>query len=325
MTKKKLLKKYFEKLIEDKNRLYLFIALVVFSFSIPSRLIYDIPDFEKGRPIFREIDIEIPDPEPYPVKITETPAPYLSASSYIVVDVPSKAVIIMKNPDLKLRPASTTKMMTALVAADYYGMEDVIYIAEVEATGQVMGLYDEEQIMAKGLFYGALVYSGNDAAFALSDNYEGGREKFIEAMNQKVSDLKLEDTHFTNPAGLDLGQHYSTVHDLALIGTELIANPQLKEIVGTKEITVTDINGEIIHELQSTNQLLGVVPGVIGIKTGWTENAGECLVTYVEREGKQIILVLLGSYDRFGETSNLIDWVFDNHEWQEYEIPEEEY
>ncbi len=95
-----------------------------------------------------------------------------------------------------------------------------------------------------------------------------------------------------------------------------MSNPELAEIVATKAITVTDVKGEITHELTSINELLDVVPGLKGIKTGWTESAGECLVAYTERDGHQVITVLLGSYDRFGETKTLVEWIFTNHQWQ---------
>jgi len=135
-------------------------------------------------------------------------------------------------------------------------------------------------------------------------------------MNQLVKDLGLHDTQFTNPSGLDDFGHYTTVHDLANISAYAASNPVFSKMVATKNITVTDVDNTIIHELESINQLLGEVPGLVGLKTGWTELAGECLVTLTKRNNHQIITVVLDSQDRFSESQQLINWAFNNHKWQ---------
>jgi D-alanyl-D-alanine carboxypeptidase len=173
------------------------------------------------------------------------------------------------------------------------------------------------------VYYMSFSPIGNDAAYALADHFPGGREAFMQAINQKINSLNLTDTYFTNPAGIDEYNHYSTAHDLAIIGAELVSNPTLAEIVATPKITISNTDGDFVHELETTDELLGKIKGLRGIKTGWTEFAGECFVSYVERDNHGIITVLLGSYDRFGETQKLIDWVFTNHEWQEVKIPKE--
>jgi len=138
----------------------------------------------------------------------------------------------------------------------------------------------------------------------------------VEAMNQKATDFMLENTHFTNPMGLDGEDHYSTARDLAKLAMKVEANPVLAKIVSTPEVVITDVSGEIKHPLKNTNELIGKVEGAKGVKTGWTENAGECLVAWVEKEGKKVVFVVLESENRFEETQSLVDWAFNNFEWK---------
>jgi D-alanyl-D-alanine carboxypeptidase (penicillin-binding protein 5/6) len=162
-----------------------------------------------------------------------------------------------------------------------------------------------------------LIYSANDAAEVLAANYDGGREAFVQAMNEKANELNLINTHFENPTGFDGGRHFSTARDLIRVAIVAMQNPRFSNIVKQKEKVVASIDGAIKHKLISTNQLLSEVDGVKGVKTGWTENARENLVTYIERDGKRIMIALLGSQDRFGETKELISWIYNNYEWQE--------
>jgi D-alanyl-D-alanine carboxypeptidase len=288
---------------------------------LPPQNAYSRVQLPEGEPVVRQVDFVVPKPETYPVNVTGTPLPWVSARSVIVVDVESKAVLAAKNPDWQLYPASTTKMMTALVAWEAYDPDQVVTIEQNGAIGQTMKLVVGEQITVKNLLYGLLVGSGNDAAEVLARHYPGGEVAFVERMNQKAGELHLSQTQFRNPSGVEAYGHVSTVHDLALLGSEVMRQSVLAQMVGTDKITATDITGEIAHELTNINQLVvDHVWGVKGIKTGWTEYAGECLVTYVERDGRKIMIALLGSADRFGETRAIIDWVFANHEWQKISI-----
>src|SRR5205085_9676867 len=135
------------------------------------------------------------------------------------------------------------------------------------------------------LLYGLLVYSANDAAEVLAMEYPGGRDLFIQAMNLKAEELHLTQTHFNNPTGLDDEGHYSTARDMTFLGEVAMRDPFFSLVVGTKEKVVQSEDGKIVHRLKNINELLGVVDGVKGVKTGWTENARENLVTYVERDG----------------------------------------
>jgi D-alanyl-D-alanine carboxypeptidase len=246
--------------------------------------------------------------------------PTVSAESVLIVDVDSGVDLYKKDPDKKLLPASTTKIITALVSMDNYDLNDVVTIGKINVPGQKMGLVEGEKITVADLISGLLIYSANDAAEALASIYPGGREAFVEAMNAKAMELGLEDSVFTNPSGLDGNGLVTTARDLSKEALVAMKIPFFRKVVGTKETTVTSIDGVYRHKLTNINELIGQVPGVLGIKTGWTENAKENLVSYVERENHRVIVVVLGSSDRFGETRSLIEWVFGNFKWTEVNI-----
>jgi D-alanyl-D-alanine carboxypeptidase (penicillin-binding protein 5/6) len=258
---------------------------------------------------------------PIPVLVGTSEVPLLSGESVLAVDLTSGVSLYEKNPDSPLLPASTTKIITALVAMDYYPDDEILTIGSIKIDGQKMGLQPGEKISAKSLLYGLLVYSANDAAEALAQGYPGGRDLFIEAMNIKAKELSLYKTNFKNPSGLDGNTQVTTARDLARVAEIAMQNPRFAQIVGTKQIEVASLDGKIVHKLTNINELLGEVPGIMGVKTGWTENARENLVTYMERDGHQVIITLLGSQDRFGETKEIIEWIFTNYQWQEVTIP----
>ena len=243
--------------------------------------------------------------------------PILSSQSVMAVDLTSGVTLYEKDPNKALLPASTTKIVTSLVALDTYDLEQVLKVNKVGVEGQKMGLVLGEEIKFIDLLNGLLIYSANDAAEVLAQNHPAGRDVFIGLMNKKVKDLGLNNTHFSNPTGLDNGAQYSTTRDLVVVSKEAMKNPIFKEIVGTKEKIVKSVDNRFTHRLTNINKLLGEVDGVYGVKTGWTEVARENLVTYVERNNRKVMLVVLGSSDRFGETKELIEWIFSNYTWEE--------
>lgn len=251
-----------------------------------------------------------------PVLSANSSFPIVSAQGALAVDVTSGVTLYEKNPDLKLLPASTTKIMTALVALDYYDLNQTVKVGKIKVDGQKIGLIEGEEITVENLLYSLLVYSANDAAIALAQSYPGGEEAFVARMNEKAVSLKLENTHFVNPVGLDGGEHYSTARDMIRLSEVAMQNPVFAKIVATKEVLVQSVDGRFKYQIKNINELLGKVDGVMGVKTGWTENARENLVTYVDRGGRRIMLVVLGSQDRFGETKELIDWIFGNYKWR---------
>lgn len=249
------------------------------------------------------------------VKIDINPIPYLklpyypevSAEGIYLVDLPSFTPIFSRNENLKLFPASTTKILTALVAYDVYKPDQVITVKKTIIDGQVMGLVVGEKITVENILYGMLVYSGNDAAYVLADNY--GYDKFIALMNEKAIALGMKNSHFVNSNGLDVGSQYSTAFDLSLAARELLKNSYLAKIVSTKEITISDVDFKYFHQLTNVNKLLGEIQGLGGLKTGYTENAGENLVSFYKKNGHQFVIVILKSLDRFNDTRNIISWI----------------
>jgi len=253
---------------------------------------------------------------PIPILKDGAKYPTLSAQSVMAVDLISGVTLYEKDPNKALLPASTTKIVTALVALDTYELNQVLKVGMVRVEGQKMGLVTGEEIMFSDLLNGLLIYSANDAAEVLASNHPGGRELFISLMNKKVNDLGLTNTHFSNPVGLDNGAQFTTTRDLVVVSKYAMKNPVFAGIVGTKEKIVKSVDGRFTHRLTNLNKLLGNVEGVIGVKTGWTENARENLVTEVNRGEKKVMIVVLGSSDRFGETTELINWIYENYSWE---------
>jgi len=257
-----------------------------------------------------------------PILGTENLYPVLSAQGVLAVDLTSGISLYEKNSDSPLLPASTTKIVTALVALDTFPLDQILTVPiGVNVDGQKMGLYRGEQMKVEDLLYGLLVYSANDAAETFAQNYVGGYDAFIAAMNNKAQELSMTNSHFDNPIGLDSDGQRSTARDLVRVSEVAMRNPEFAKIVGTKEVQLKDYSGKISYDLKNVNQLLGSVPGVVGVKTGWTENARENLVTYITRDNHNIMIVLLGSQDRFGETKELIDWIFSSYNWREVKYP----
>lgn len=256
-----------------------------------------------------------------PVLKKNSSFPILSAQGVLVVDLSSGVSLYEKNPDTALLPASTTKIITALVSLDSYKLDDILTVGKFKIDGQKMGLFPGEEMRVEDLLYGLLVYSANDAAEVLAWNYPNGYNAFIVAMNDKAKELSMENSHFDNPVGFDQNSQQTTAKDLIRASEVAMRNSEFAKIVGTKQIVLKDISGKTSYNLRNINELLGNVPGVLGVKTGWTENARENLVTYVDRNDRKIMIAVLGSQDRFGETKELINWVFSNYDWQEVVEP----
>lgn len=284
-----------------------------------------------------EIPSNIPDilaEEPQPKKYSAIPIlssgefPVISGQGAIAIDLDSGVILYEKNPDKILLPASTTKIVTALVSLDTFSSTQILTATGTPVVGQKLGLKAGDQFKFEDLLSALLVYSANDAAETLAANYchpdpspdntlNCGREAFVEAMNNKARQFYMNNTSFQNPAGLDGPSQLTTARDLIRISEVAMKNPTFAKAVGTKETEITDITGKIKFRMRNINELLGTVEGVKGVKTGWTENARENLVTYVERDGRRVMIAILGSQDRFGETRELINWIFSNYTWQE--------
>jgi len=237
--------------------------------------------------------------------------PVISAQGAIIMDADSEVVLYSKNPDLRFSTASTAKIMTALTALEYFKTSDILSVKEATSEGSVLNLFQGEQMTFENLLYAMLLPSANDAALAISQNYPGGEQVFIEKMNDKAKELKLYNTHYSDPAGLIDSGDYTTPFDLARLASFAVKNNTFKQIVNTKEKVIYDVAATSSYPLENLNKLLGI-DGVNGVKTGYTEEAGQVLVTSKDEKGKTIIIVIMGSDDRFTDTAKLLDLVSNN-------------
>lgn len=236
--------------------------------------------------------------------------PNIFADGIYVVDLNSFTPIYKKNEFKKFHPASLTKIITALVTFDIYSPQKIITIENPIYEGQIMHLVNGEKITVENLLYGILIHSANDAAFSLAQSYD--YKNFINLMNQKAKSLLMKNSHFDNPAGFDSLNHYTTPFDIALASRELLKNPYLAKIAAIKEIAISDVDFKYYHHLINVNNLLGEIPGLGGLKTGYTEEAGQNLISFYKNNGHRFIIVVLKSEDRFAETKEIINWINNN-------------
>lgn len=240
---------------------------------------------------------------------------YLTAKSAILADYDSGAVIFAKDSTKNLPAASTIKIMTALVA-----MENSPLSATLEATEKATQTGENSMLLVRGerltleeLLYGLILVSGNDAAVVIAEGVGGTEEAFVGQMNNKVRVLGLGDSLFINASGLDVDNvvQYSSSYDLVTIARYLWEKyPEFRKISQTEHIFIEPTSTHQSYELYNDTNLLTTYPGVKGIKPGFTWEAGYCLVTYAENDGKRLIGVILGSEDRRGEMIELLDYGF---------------
>lgn len=245
-----------------------------------------------------------------------TALPKTNSRRYIVYDRISKSMIIGKNEDVKSAMASTTKIMTSIVILEKADLDEMVTVsAKAGGTGgSRLGLKKGDKASVKNLLYGLMLRSGNDAAVALAEHVGGSVKEFAELMNEKASELGLTNTHFVTPHGLDDANHYTTALELAKLTDYAMDNETFAKIVGTKSTTIY-INNQS-RQINNTNELLGVLNGVVGVKTGFTNNAGRCLVTETKRNNMDIITIVLGAdtkKDRTKDSVNLIEYTFSKY------------
>lgn len=242
--------------------------------------------------------------------------PKTNSRRYIVYDRISKSMIIGKNEDIKSAMASTTKIMTTIVILEKADLNETVTVsAKAGGTGgSRLGLKRGDKASVRDLLYGLMLRSGNDAAVALAEHVGGSVKEFAELMNEKAIELGLTNTHFVTPHGLDDANHYTTALELAKLTDYAMDNETFAKIVGTKSTTIY-INNQS-RQINNTNELLGVLNGVVGVKTGFTNNAGRCLVTETKRNNMDIITIVLGAdtkKDRTKDSVNLIEYTFSKY------------
>ena len=251
------------------------------------------------------------------------PAPELSAASAIVVDDASMEVLYALDAYSPRPPASVTKMATAVVALERGRLDDVVkstvhyWDLAYEADSTTMGLIPGDEVTLRELIYGLLLVSGNDAAEMIANHISGSKEAFAAEMNALAERLGMDDTHFVTVDGLSAEGHVSSPWDLVLLSRYLMRFPDLREIVGTEEYTARGIRDgeEASYDLYNHNPLLNYTPGVDGIKTGYTEEAGRTYSVTVERDGHRVFIVLMDSVLRAQDAQAIIEWTYENHIW----------
>lgn len=238
--------------------------------------------------------------------------PRITGRAAAVIEPPCGALLYGLNEHAHFGPASLTKIATALVAAERADLSDTVDVRinsgllAASTASTVMGLEPGMRLSLLDLMHGLLLVSGNDAAIAIADHIAGSQAAFVAMMNAKAAQLGLTDTHFANPHGLDEAEHYSSAYDMALLGRELLAQPELAAVVRTKQYQPAWDGAE----LWNGNELLDRYAGAIGVKIGYTEQAGQTIVAAAEREGRTIIVSMLSGWDRYADASLLLDWAF---------------
>ncbi len=251
---------------------------------------------------------------PFLLKTIEKPD--ISAKSALVIDVTSGKILYGLNTDEKLAPASTTKLMTAVIALDIYSLDEKLAVPGVctNVEGQKAGLYAGMIISVKDLVNVLLINSSGDAACVLSWGVTSYSD-FVNLMNLKTQKIGMKNTRFTNSIGLDgeNGSHYSTANDLYKLAKYAIKNKTIKDIVKTKEYALDDSSRNFEIKVFNTNKLLWDIPETVGIKTGTTQSAGEVLIYEYKTEEKDLIIVVMGSDDRFSDTKELLNWTLESY------------
>lgn len=246
--------------------------------------------------------------------LNEITLPETQAEAAVVIDAKSGAVICEKNPDARLPMASTTKIMTAKIVLDTLSLDTVVTVPK-EATlteGSSIYLAENEKITVKDLLYGLLLESGNDAAVTLAYAVSGSTEEFAKLMNRTAVNMGLSNTSFANPHGLTAENHFVSAYELAYITMCAMKNETFKEMVSSVRYISPSIDGTHTRYFYNHNKLLRMYDGAIGVKTGYTEASGRCLVSCAERNGEEYICVTLNDRNDWADHTSLLDYAFGN-------------
>ena len=238
------------------------------------------------------------------------------ASQALIYDTDSGVKLLEKDIDSPKPIASLTKLMTALIIMEDHKPSEIVTVGKLPILGledQKMGLVEGEEIEVGELLKALLIYSANDAANALAIYDSESIENFSIKMNDKATKWGLTKTKFEDPSGLS-PNNTSSANDLLKIASILSVNDTFKNITSTAYTKVSNLSGKS-YDITTTNKILGL-GGVVGMKTGFTLEAGQCLITAAQRNGRRIITIVLNSPDRFQESKNMVEWSFKNYIWQ---------
>jgi serine-type D-Ala-D-Ala carboxypeptidase (penicillin-binding protein 5/6) len=236
----------------------------------------------------------------------------VTARSAVVMEQSSHRVLFEKNAHERLAMASTTKIMTALVALEHGSLTDIVTVSPNAARvgGSSIYLKAGEKLTLEQLLYGLMLQSGNDASVAIAEYIGGSVNGFLDMMNKRAAEIGAVDTHFASPNGLDCPGHYTTAFDLALIAATAMGNANFRTIVSTKGLYIPLEGQENGRYIKNKNKILWSYDGANGVKTGYTSDAGRCFVGSAEREGMQLISVVLDCGPMFEEAAQLMDETF---------------
>lgn len=236
----------------------------------------------------------------------------LSAQASVLMDGNTGEVLYSENASSKLPMASTTKIMTALIALEHGNIdaEYTVPAAAVGIEGSSVYLVDGEKLTMKELVYALMLESANDAAEAIAILIAGSVPAFADMMNRRAAELGLSGTHFTNPHGLDDPEHYTTAYDLAKLSCYALNNEDFLTVVSTRKRNISFNSGEGIRLLVNHNRMLRSYDGAIGVKTGYTKKCGRCLVSAAERDGMRLVAVTLNAPDDWRDHTSMLDWGF---------------
>lgn len=237
---------------------------------------------------------------------------FATPKSAVLIDAESGRIYFEHNKDEKLPMASTTKIMTALIALEEDDPDEYFSVnkADITVEGSSMGLLPGDKVTLRILAKGMLLASGNDAANAAAKKISGSTEKFVQLMNKRAKEMGLESTSFKTPSGLDGENHFSTAFDMAILAKNALKNPDFAEICGSKSMTAEYGNPPYSRKLFNHNRLLKTLEGATGVKTGFTKKAGRCLVSSAEREGVSLICVTLGCPDDWNYHTSIYNEFF---------------
>ncbi len=241
------------------------------------------------------------------------PLQKLTARSAIVMDTVTGQILYERDIDARRYPASTTKMMTLIVALEHGKLDDIVTVSKNAegVEGSTLWLVQGDKIPLGELLTGMMMHSGNDATVAVAEHIAGSVPAFVRMMNDKAEELGANSTHFMNPNGLPDEKHYTTAYDLAKIAAYGYSLPHFEEIVGKQE-ALYDWVKDPAKKLRNENQMLWLYRGANGVKTGYTDAAGRCLVSAARRDGMQLVAVVLDSYYMWNDSIALLDYGFQN-------------
>ncbi|MDR0974788.1 MAG: D-alanyl-D-alanine carboxypeptidase [Ruminococcus sp.] len=242
----------------------------------------------------------------------ETEVPSVSAKAAVLIDAKTGQIVFGKNENERLPMASTTKIMTTLLMLESGDLDTEFLMGpEILVEGSSMGLLEGDLVSKLDLCYGMMLPSGNDAANAAAYILGGGTAGFSELMNKKAAALGMKNSHFVTPSGLHAANHYSTASDMALLTREALSNPVFAEIAATESIKLEFGNPPYPRWLSNSNKLLSLYDGCIGVKTGFTDEAGRCLISAAERNGVKLICCTLDDPNDWADHTNLLNYGFE--------------